>query len=240
MVNSTMSMEQQQWMPMLGETAPSFTAESTQGQIRFPEDFGGKWVILFSHPGDFTAVCTSEFVRFGAMQEEFEALNCRLVGLSIGTVPSHIAWFRSIEQNIEFKGQSRVQMHFPLIADLNMEVAHKYGMIAPRVRSTAAVRSVFFIDPDSKIRTVLTYPMQLGRNFAELKRILVGLQTIDQHRVTLPADWLPGDDIVVPAPTTYDGTKRDMEGLTCYDWYFCTKPLPLKERELEKMKVNLL
>lgn len=224
-------------MPMLGETAPSFTADSTQGQIRFPEDFGGKWVLLFSHPGDFTAVCTSEFVLFGAMCEEFEALNCRLVGLSVGSVPSHIAWFRSIEQNIEYKGYSRVKMRFPLIADLTMEVAHKYGMIAPRVRSTAAVRSVFFIDPDAKIRAIITYPMQLGRNFSELKRILVGLQTIDQFHVALPADWLPGEDIVVPAPTTYDGTKRGMEGLTCFDWYFCTKPLPLKEKELEKMKV---
>lgn len=222
---------------MLGETAPSFTADSTQGQIRFPEDFGGKWVLLFSHPGDFTAVCTSEFVLFGAMCEEFEALNCRLVGLSVGSVPSHIAWFRSIEQNIEYKGHSRVKMRFPLIADLTMEVAHKYGMIAPRVRSTAAVRSVFFIDPDAKIRAIITYPMQLGRNFSELKRILVALQTIDQHHVALPADWLPGEDIVVPAPTTYDGTKREMEGLTCFDWYFCTKPLPLKEKELEKMKV---
>lgn len=225
---------------MLGETAPSFTADSTQGQIRFPEDFGGKWVILFSHPGDFTAVCTSEFVLFGAMCEEFEALNCRLVGLSVGSVPSHIAWFRSIEQNIEYKGHSRVKMRFPLIADLTMEVAHKYGMIAPRVRSTAAVRSVFFIDPDAKIRAIITYPMQLGRNFSELKRILVGLQTIDQHHVALPADWLPGEDIVVPAPTTYDGTKREMEGMTCFDWYFCTKPLPLKEKELEKMKVSSL
>ena len=222
---------------MLGETAPSFTADSTQGQIRFPEDFGGKWVLLFSHPGDFTAVCTSEFVLFGAMCEEFEALNCRLVGLSVGSVPSHIAWFRSIEQNIEYKGHSRVKMRFPLIADLTMDVAHKYGMIAPRVRSTAAVRSVFFIDPDAKIRAIITYPMQLGRNFSELKRILVGLQTIDQHHVALPADWLPGEDIVVPAPTTYDGTKREMEGLTCFDWYFCTKPMPLKEKELEKMKV---
>ena len=230
-------MEQHYSMPMLGETAPSFTADSTQGQIRFPEDFGGKWVLLFSHPGDFTAVCTSEFVLFGAMYEEFEALNCRLVGLSVGSVPSHIAWFRSIEQNIEYKGHSRVKMRFPLIADLTMEVAHKYGMIAPRVRSTAAVRSVFFIDPDAKIRAIITYPMQLGRNFSELKRILVGLQTIDQHHVALPADWLPGEDIVVPAPTTYDGTKREMEGLTCFDWYFCTKPLPLKEKELEKMKV---
>lgn len=214
---------------MIGDTAPSFIAESTQGSLRFPEDFGGKWVILFSHPGDFTPVCTSEFVLFGAMQEEFKALNCRLVALSVGTVSSHIAWLRSIEQNIEFKGHSRVRINFPLIADASMEIARKYGMIAPRIRSTAAVRSVFFIDPDAKIRAIMTYPMQLGRNFDELKRILVGLQTIDKYKVALPADWQPNDDIIVPAPSTYDGTSRDMEGMTCYDWYFCTKPLPLKK-----------
>lgn len=214
---------------MIGDTAPSFIAESTQGSLRFPEDFGGKWVILFSHPGDFTPVCTSEFVLFGAMQEEFKVLNCRLVALSVGTVSSHIAWLRSIEQNIEFKGHSRVRINFPLIADASMEIARKYGMIAPRIRSTAAVRSVFFIDPDAKIRAIMTYPMQLGRNFDELKRILVGLQTIDKHKVALPADWQPNDDIIVPAPSTYDGTSRDMEGMTCYDWYFCTKPLPLKK-----------
>ncbi len=230
---------QQHIVPMIGDTAPSFIAESTQGQLRFPEDFSGKWVILFSHPGDFTPVCTSEFVLFGAMQEEFEALDCRLIGLSVGTVSSHIAWLRSIEQNIEFKGHSRVRVAFPLIADASMEIARKYGMIAPRVRSTAAVRSVFFIDPDAKIRAIMTYPMQLGRNFNELKRILVGLQTIDKHRVSLPADWRAGDDIIVPALATYDGKSRDMEGMTCYDWYFCTKPLPLKTKERERMAVEL-
>lgn len=221
---------------MIGESAPSFVAESTQGQIRFPEDFGNKWVILFSHPGDFTAVCTSEILLFGAMQEEFEALNCRLIGLSVGSVSSHIAWLRSIEQNIEFKGHSRVRVNFPLVADASMEIARKYGMIAPRVHSTATVRSVFFIDPDAKIRAIVTYPMQLGRNFSELKRILVGLQTIDHHKVALPADWYAGDDIIVPAPATYDGSSREMEGMTCYDWYFCTKPLPLKKA---KFKVEL-
>lgn len=221
---------------MIGESAPSFVAESTQGQIRFPEDFGNKWVILFSHPGDFTAVCTSEILLFGAMQEEFEALNCRLIGLSVGSVSSHIAWLRSIEQHIEFKGHSRVRVNFPLVADASMEIARKYGMIAPRVHSTATVRSVFFIDPDAKIRAIVTYPMQLGRNFSELKRILVGLQTIDHHKVALPADWYAGDDIIVPAPATYDGSSREMEGMTCYDWYFCTKPLPLKKA---KFKVEL-
>ncbi len=216
---------------MIGDTAPSFIAESTRGQLRFPDDFGGKWVILFSHPGDFTPVCTSEILLFGAMQEEFEALHCQLLGLSVGSVSSHIAWLRSIEQNIEFKGHSRVRIKFPLIADASMEVARKYGMIAPRSSLTAAVRTVFFIDPDTKIRAIVAYPMQLGRNFNELKRILVGLQTIDRHRVALPADWRPGDDIIVGAPSTYDGSQQAMDGLTCYDWYFCTKALPLKEKE---------
>lgn len=217
--------------PMIGETAPSFIAESTRGQIRFPDDFGGKWVLLFSHPGDFTPVCTSEILLFGAMQEEFEALNCHLLGLSVGSVASHIAWLRSIEQNIQFKGHSRVRVRFPMLADASMEIARKYGMIAPRINSTMAVRSVFFIDPEAKIRATITYPMQLGRNFSELKRVLVGLQTVDRHKVALPADWLPGDDIIVGAPSTYDGTQQAMDGLTCYDWYFCTKALPLKEKE---------
>lgn len=226
--------------PMIGETAPSFVAETTQGMIHFPEDFGGRWVILFSHPADFTPVCTSEFVLFGAMQSEFEALNCRLLGLSIGTNSSHIAWLRSIHDKIEYKGHSRVPLNFPLIADMSMEVARKYGMIAPRVSSTAAVRSVFFIDPDAKIRAVISYPMQLGRNFQELKRVLIGLQVIDKHRVSLPADWRPGDDIVVGAPSTYDGTQQLLDGLTCYDWYFCLKPLPLKEKERNRVPVGQL
>ena len=203
--------------PMIGDNAPSFVAETTQGTIHFPEDFGGKWVLLFGHPADFTPVCTSEFVLFGALQEEFEALNCKLVGLSIGTNSSHIAWLKSIKQNIAYRGYSRVQIRFPLIADLTMEVAHKYGMVAPRVSSTKAIRSVFFIDPEGIIRAVVSYPMQLGRNFSELKRILVGLQVIDRHKVALPADWMPGDDVVVGAPSTYEGDTEPIEGLTCYD-----------------------
>ena len=217
---------------MIGDNAPSFVAETTQGMIHFPEDFGGKWVLLFGHPADFTPVCTSEFVLFGALQEEFEALNCKLVGLSIGTNSSHIAWLKSIKENIAYRGHSRVQIRFPLIADLSMEVAHKYGMVAPRLSSTKAVRSVFFIDPEGIIRATVSYPMQLGRNFSELKRILLGLQVIDRHKVALPADWMPGDDVVVNAPSTYEGDTTPIEGLTCYDWYFCLKPLPLKEKEM--------
>lgn len=227
-------------MPKIGDTAPSFVAESTLGTIRFPEDYNGKWVILFSHPADFTAVCTSELMLFGAMQEEFEQLDCRLVGLSVGTLSSHIAWMHSMEQNIEFKGHSRLKMRFPLIADMSMEVARKYGMIAPRVNNTMAVRSVFVIDPDAKVRAVVSYPMQVGRNFNELKRLVVALQTSDKHHVALPADWMPGDDVIVPAPTTYNAGDRSLEGMTCYDWYFCMKPLPLKKHDVEKMGITHL
>lgn len=220
-------------MPLIGDRAPAFEAESTQGKIRFPEDFKGRWIILFSHPSDFTPVCTSEFVLFGAMQREFEALNCSLVGLSVGTNASHIAWLRSIHERIEYKGHARVELKFPLIADMSMEVARRYGMIQPGASATAAVRAVFFIDPAATVRAVVWYPMQLGRNFDELKRILVGLQTVDEYRVALPADWRPGDDIVVPAPATYDGTERTAEGMKCCEWYFCTRPLKKAEKVAE-------
>ncbi len=218
-------------MPLIGDKAPAFEAESTQGKVRFPQDYRGKWVIFFSHPSDFTPICTSEFVLFGAMQPEFEALGCQLVGLSVGTLPSHIAWLRSIHDRIEFKGHRQVDLNFPLIADMTMEVARKYGMIQPGASTTAAVRNVFFIDPKGVIRAVICYPMQLGRHFGELKRILVGLQTIDKHKIALPADWQPGEEIVVPAPSAYDGSPESVEGVKCYDWYFCTKPLPAEPRQ---------
>ena len=222
-------MEKQTYaMPLIGDQAPAFEAETTQGKIRFPDDYKGKWVVLFSHPSDFTPVCTSEFVMFGALQREFDALNCRLLGLSVGTNASHIAWLRSIRDRIEFKGHRNVSLRFPLIADMSMDVARKYGMIQPAASATAAVRAVFFIDPVATIRAVIYYPMQLGRNFDELKRVLVGLQTIDEHHVALPADWRPGDDIIVPAPATYDGTDKTAEGMKCYDWYFCKKSLAAK------------
>lgn len=218
-------------MPLIGDKAPAFEAETTRGKINFPQDYEGKWAILFSHPSDFTPVCTSEFVLFGAMQQQFEELNCKLIGLSVGTNPSHIAWMRSIRERIEFHGYKNVDIRFPLIADMTMEIAHKYGMIQPGVSSTAAVRTVFFIDPKATIRAVISYPMQLGRNFDELKRVLVGLQAIDRHHVALPADWQPGDDIIVPAPATYEDKAEMAEGMKCYDWYFCTKPFPAEDKK---------
>lgn len=227
-------------MPRIGDRAPSFEAETTQGKIRFPEDFKGKWVILFSHPGDFTPVCTSEFMLFGKMEDEFAALDCQLLGLSVGTVSSHIAWLRAIKDKIEYKGIKNLDIRFPLIADLSMEVAKKYGMIHPGQSNTAAVRAVFFIDPQGIIRTILYYPLVLGRDFAEIKRILVGLQTIDAFGVALPADWRPGDDVIAPAGSTKEAAderiERSGDSMHCYDWYFCTAPLPEEKITAAKRK----
>lgn len=225
-------------MPLIGDKAPAFEAETTRGKISFPQDYEGKWVILFSHPSDFTPVCTSEFVLFGAMQQRFEALNCKLIGLSVGTNPSHIAWMRSIRERIEFGGYKNVDIRFPLIADMSMEIAHSYGMIQPGASATAAVRTVFFIDPKATVRAVISYPMQLGRNFDEIERVLVGLQAIDKYHVALPADWRPGDDIIVPAPATDEDRPDKADGMKCYDWYFCTKPFPEEEKAADLRHVE--
>lgn len=222
-------------MPRLGDTAPAFEANTTQGKIKFPEDFRGKWVILFSHPADFTPVCTSEFMTFGKMQKEFEELNCQLVGLSIDGLYSHIAWLRTIHEKIEYKGMKNVEVKFPLIDDVGMKVANLYGMVQPGESTTAAVRAVFFIDPIGVIRTILYYPLALGRNFDEIKRVLIGLKTVDNFNVALPADWRPGDEAIVPTAGSCGVAKERMDskedGMHCYDWFFCTKKLSKEEVE---------
>jgi len=222
-------------MPRIGEKAPSFKAVTTQGDINFPSDYAGKWTILFSHPADFTPVCTSEFMTFASMDEEFKALNTQLVGLSVDGLYSHIAWLRTIKEKIEYKGMKNVEVNFPLIEDITMEVAKKYGMIQPGESSTKAVRAVFFIDPVGVIRTIIYYPLSMGRNFDELKRVLIGLQTADAFGVALPADWRPGDDVIVPTAGSCGTAKARMEGqegeMTCYDWFFCTKKLPKSDVE---------
>lgn len=216
-------------MPRIGDKAPSFTAVTTQGTINFPEDYAGKWSILFSHPADFTPVCTSEFMTFATMQKDFEALNCQLVGLSVDGLYSHIAWLRTIKEKIEYKGMKNVEVTFPLIEDISMNVANKYGMIQPNEKTTQAVRAVFFVDPKGIIRTIIYYPLALGRNFDELKRVLIGLQTADEFGVALPADWRPGDDVIVPTAGSCGVAKERMdssaEEMHCYDWFFCTKKL---------------
>lgn len=227
-------------MPRIGDKAPSFTAKTTQGIIQFPEGFEGKWKILFSHPADFTPVCTSEFMTFASMQGEFDALNCQLVGLSVDGLYSHIAWLRTIREKIEYKGMKDVEVTFPLIEDITMEVARKYGMIQPNENSTQAVRAVFFVDPKNIIRTIIYYPLSLGRNFDELKRVLIALQTADQFGVATPADWRPGDDVIVPTAGSCGVAKERMESgdeeMHCYDWFFCTKKLSKEAIENALMK----
>lgn len=216
----------------IGDIAPVFDTVTTQGKIHFPVDYNGKWVILFSHPSDFTPVCTSEFLTFGAMAKEFEDLNCQLIGLSVDGLFSHIAWLRTIRDKIEYKGKKNVEIRFPLIADLSAEVARLYGMIQPGESTTQAVRAVFFIDPQGTIRSIIYYPMALGRNFAEIKRVLIGLQTIDKYDVSLPADWTPGDEVIAATPGSYDAAEERMRencpDMHCYDWFFCLKQLPRK------------
>ena len=238
MENETMA------MPRIGDKAPSFEAVTTQGNIRFPEDYKGKWSILFSHPADFTPVCTSEFMTFGAMAQEFEDLNCQLVGLSIDGLYSHIAWLRTIKEKIEYKGMKDIEIKFPLIEDISMNVAKAYGMVQPGESKTQAVRAVFFVDPKGIIRAIIYYPLALGRNFNEIKRALIGLQTADNFGVALPADWHPGDDVIVPTAGSCGVAKDRMDDksgeMTCYDWFFCTKKLSkeLVESKLGKNQEN--
>jgi peroxiredoxin (alkyl hydroperoxide reductase subunit C) len=215
-------------MPRIGEKAPAFKAVTTQGEIDFPAQYAGSWVILFSHPADFTPVCTSEFMTFASLAQKFDDVNCKLVGLSVDGLYSHIAWLRTIKDKIEYKGMKDVEVKFPLIEDITMEVAKKYGMIQPGESNTKAVRAVFFIDPKGIIRTILYYPLSLGRNFDELYRVVVGLQVADAFSVALPADWRPGDDVIVPPAGSCGVAKERMEGkgdIKCYDWFFCTKKI---------------
>lgn len=221
-------------MPRIGDKAPDFQAVTTQGKINFPSDYKGSWVILFSHPADFTPVCTSEFMTFANLESKFNQANCKLVGLSIDGLYSHIAWLRTIKEKIEYKGMKNIEVNFPLIEDISMDVAKKYGMIMPGESSTQAVRAVFVIDPEGIIRTIIYYPLSLGRNFDELYRVIIALQTADAFSVATPADWQPGDEVIVPTAGSCGVAKDRMENNTedvkCYDWFFCTKTL--KEQDI--------
>jgi peroxiredoxin (alkyl hydroperoxide reductase subunit C) len=222
-------MQEQVSMPRIGDKAPEFTAKTTQGVINYPSDYKGSWTILFSHPADFTPVCTTEFMTFATLEEKFNAANCKLVGLSVDGLYSHIAWLRTIKEKMEFKGMKDVEVKFPLIEDITMDVAKLYGMIQPNEDNTKAVRAVFYVDPEGIIRTIIYYPLSVGRNFDELYRVLIALQTTDEFNCAAPADWRPGDDVIVP-PAGSCGTADDRmegreEGVTCVDWFFCTKKI---------------
>jgi peroxiredoxin (alkyl hydroperoxide reductase subunit C) len=226
-------------MPRIGDLAPFFKAVTTQGEIDFPKQYKGSWVILFSHPADFTPVCTSEFMTFASMEEKFAEANCKLVGLSVDGLYSHIAWLRTIKEKIEYKGMKDMEVKFPLIEDITMEVAKKYGMIQPGESSTKAVRAVFFVDPNGIIRAIIYYPLSLGRNFAELYRALIAMQVADKYSVALPADWQPGDDVIVP-PAGSCGIAQDRmngkEEMKCHDWFFCTKNISKEQIDSDIIK----
>ncbi|GGK18295.1 peroxiredoxin [Yeosuana aromativorans] len=224
----TLFQEQIISIPRIGDYAPEFKAVTTQGPINFPSDYKGKWVILFSHPADFTPVCTSEFITFASLENKFAKANCKLIGLSIDGLYSHIAWLRTIKEKIKFKGLKNVEVKFPLIEDITMEIAKKYGMIQPGESKTQAVRAVFFIDPKGIVRALIYYPLSLGRNFDEIYRALIAMQTADKFAVATPADWNPGDDVIIsPAGSCGVAEERmtTKNGLTCEDWFFCTKKL---------------
>jgi peroxiredoxin (alkyl hydroperoxide reductase subunit C) len=222
--------DQEYRMPLIGEKAPAFKAETTTGMISFPDDYKGKWVILFSHPADFTPVCTTEFMTFATMQEEFRALNTELIGLSIDSTFSHIAWLRTIKEKIEYKGMKDVEVHFPVISDLTMDVAKRFGMLQPAASTTQAVRAVFIMDPEAKVRAILYYPLSNGRNMQEIKRLLVAMQHSDQHKIATPANWQPGDDVIIPPPGSCGTARERVEAAgkdyQCLDWFLCLKKDP--------------
>lgn len=211
-------------MPLINDDAPAFKAVTTQGEINFPQDYEGKWVILFSHPADFTPVCTTEFMTFASMIQEFKDLNTELIGLSVDSLYAHIAWLRKI-QELEWNGISKPEVTFPLIEDIKMDVARKYGMIQPGASTTQAVRSVFFIDPKGKIRAIIYYPLSLGRNFDEIKRVILALQKADADNCATPANWRPGDDVIVPTAGSCGTAKERVESkdpdMYCLDWFMC-------------------
>lgn len=217
-------MEEMNRMPLIGDAAPEFTAITTQGVINFPKDYEGKWVILFSHPADFTPVCTTEFMTFANMANDFKKLNTELVGLSVDSLYAHIAWLRKI-QELEWNGMKNIEVKFPLIEDITMEVGKKYGMIQPGQSNTQAVRAVFVVDPKGIIRTILYYPLSTGRNFQEIKRIILALQKADKDSCATPADWMPGDDVIVPTAGSCGTAKERMEtkddNQYCLDWFMC-------------------
>jgi len=206
-------------IPRLNEPAPDFEAETTHGVLRL-SDFRGSWLILFSHPADFTPVCTTEFVGFAKIFPELQKRNVNLIGLSVDSIYAHIGWVRNIEEKLG------VKIPFPVIADLNKEVASAYGMVMSGASTTEAVRCVFLIDPEGVLRLMLYYPLTTGRNMQEILRVVDALQTSDEHGVATPANWVPGDDVIVPPPKTQDDAEYRMsEGYDCVDWYLCRKEL---------------
>lgn len=207
-------------MPRIGDQAPDFQALTTTGPMQFSEYNKGNWVILFSHPADFTPVCTTEMTGFALEKEFFSAHNTKLLGLSIDSIHSHIAWVNAVHE------KTGVLFEFPIIADLDMKVAKAYGMLQPGESETAAVRAVFIIDPEGKVRLIMYYPLNIGRNMEEIKRTLLALQTSVKHGVACPLNWVPGEKVIVPAPKTLEAlAERKKSNLEMVDWYLAKKSL---------------
>jgi peroxiredoxin (alkyl hydroperoxide reductase subunit C) len=213
--------EQIYTMPRIGDTAPDFQAVTTKGTIKFSDFAKDKWVVLFSHPADFTPVCTTEMSGFAQRKAEFDKLNTELIGLSIDSIHSHLAWVNNVKE------KTGVYFDFPIIADLDMKVAKLYGMLQPNESETAAVRAVFFIDPNKKIRLIMYYPLNVGRNMDEILRVLEGLQISDKHKVALPLNWKKGEKVIVPPPKTLDEMENRINDKSCekVDFYLCKRDL---------------
>jgi peroxiredoxin (alkyl hydroperoxide reductase subunit C) len=208
-------------IPKIGDRAPDFQANSSKGPLSL-KDYKGKWVILFSHPADFTPVCTTEFIEFAKRYEEFERRNAQLIGLSIDSVYSHIAWLLQMEKIYG------VEVKFPVIADLNMNVANLYGLIHERASATSTVRAVFFIDPEGVVRALIYYPASTGRNIDEILRVLDSLTYADSFMIATPANWNAGDDVIVPQPATLQAAKERLKdkNLNVKDWFLAIKKSP--------------
>ncbi len=211
--------EQVVTMPRIGDNAPDFEAITTKGKIKLSDYAKDKWIVMFSHPADFTPVCTTEMSGFAQRKSEFDALNTELLGLSIDSIHAHLGWVQNVREN------TGVYFDFPIIADLDMKVSKLYGMLQPNESETAAVRAVFFIDPKKKIRLVMYYPLNVGRNMNEILRALEALQTSDEHQVAMPLDWKKGDKVIVPPPKTLDelNARISDESLEKVDWYLTKK-----------------
>jgi peroxiredoxin (alkyl hydroperoxide reductase subunit C) len=208
-------------MPRIGDKAPDFEAITTKGKIKLSEFGKDKWILMFSHPADFTPVCTTEMSGFAQNKDKFEALNTELLGLSIDSVHAHLGWVNNVRE------KTGVYFDFPIIADLDMKVSKLYGMLQPNESETAAVRAVFFIDPNKKIRLIMYYPLNVGRNMDEILRALTALQTSDKYKVAMPLNWKPGDKVIVPPPTTLDEMNERLNDDSCErtDFYLCKKEL---------------
>ena len=206
-----------QLSPRLDEPAPDFEANTTHGRKKL-SDYRGSWLIFFSHPADFTPVCTSEFVAFAKAYEQFKAANCELLALSLDSNYSHLAWIRNIEQNFG------VQIPFPIVEDVSMWIASVYGMIQPCASETSTVRATFLIDPEGLLRAMFYYPIGVGRSIEEILRMVMAVQVASQHHVATPAGWKPGEKVIVPAPTTMEeAAARPDAGYEYVDWYYCRK-----------------